>query len=329
MPPVVSVIIPTYNRQALLPRAIDSVVRQTFSDWEIVLVDDGSTDDTPRIAARYLRQLGRRFIFLRQENRGASAARNAGIETARGEYIAFLDSDDEFVPHKLARQMALLEKRPQLGMVYSDYSFIDLDGRFFASAFATKCRLARQVPRWVIGDGLAIVDGSLFDTLIHGYFVSTIVGMVRREVLGSDLRFATDINYSEEWLFYLEVSRRCACGFVDEPLSLHHFTRNSLARHDKSGNTRAYAALLRRILARFDGDLSFAQRRSLCGQLAATLRQLGYDAECAGDLAAAARGFWRAFSTRPNWRDAANSIGCVLRLSAQCLAAEAWLPAVR
>ena len=101
--PTVSVIVPTYNRQPLLPRAIDSVVAQTFGDWEIVLVDDGSTDSTREMADRYSHQLGDRFVYIPQPNRGASAARNRGIDVCRGRFVAFLDSDDEFLPTKLGQ----------------------------------------------------------------------------------------------------------------------------------------------------------------------------------------------------------------------------------
>src|SRR4051812_41650748 len=125
-PACVSVVIPTFNRSSTLPRAIDSVVAQSFTDWELVVVDDGSTDDTPRLLANYQKKLGNRLISLRQRNRGCSAARNQGIELARGRYIAFLDSDDEFLPQKLSRQLDLFTACPDRSFVYSDYSFVDL-----------------------------------------------------------------------------------------------------------------------------------------------------------------------------------------------------------
>ena len=126
--PTVSVVVPTYNRAELLPRALDSIIGQTFSDWEIVLVDDGSIDGTSELAATYERQLGSLFRFIRQDNQGSSAARNLGIDESRGEFVAFLDSDDEFFPTKLERQLELFRRRPKLGFVYSDYTFVELDG---------------------------------------------------------------------------------------------------------------------------------------------------------------------------------------------------------
>ena len=277
--PRVSIVVPTYDRAMLLPRALDSIVAQTFCDWEIVLVDDGSTDETAAVAARYAAQLGRRFHFIRlgDLNRGSSAARNRGIDKSRGRFVAFLDSDDEFLPRKLERQLALFACRPELGFVYSDYAFVDLDGVRHESMFDTKADLSRAVAFQAVAPGLCACLGDLFDVLLRGYFIATIVGMVRREVLGASIRFPENQTYAEEWLFYLKVCRACRAGFVDEPLSLHHHTRGSLARTDKHRNTLRYRHLLRGIYDSFD-DLTGAQRRAVRLNLAHACRQLGYDA---------------------------------------------------
>src|SRR5215831_13870333 len=92
--PFFSVIIPTYNRATCVGRAIESVLRQTFQDYELIVVDDGSTDKT----AEVVRQYGERIVFVSQPNRGVSAARNAGVSRAAGDWVAFLDSDDEWLP---------------------------------------------------------------------------------------------------------------------------------------------------------------------------------------------------------------------------------------
>jgi glycosyltransferase involved in cell wall biosynthesis len=105
--PTVSVVIPTYNRARSITRAIDSVLTQTFQDIELIVVDDGSQDDTAEVLTRY----GDRLCLIRQENRGVSAARNKGIRAAHGNWIAFLDSDDEWRPTKLALQIACLEEK--------------------------------------------------------------------------------------------------------------------------------------------------------------------------------------------------------------------------
>jgi glycosyltransferase involved in cell wall biosynthesis len=112
--PLVSVIINVYNGEAYLAEAIDSVQAQTYAHRELIVVDDGSTDGTAGVAARY----GDALRCLRQENAGIGAARNLGIEHARGEYLAFLDADDRFVADKLERQLAAFAEDPSLDMVF-------------------------------------------------------------------------------------------------------------------------------------------------------------------------------------------------------------------
>ncbi len=297
--PLVSVVLPTYNRASLLPRAIESVVRQSFCDWEIVVVDDGSTDDTQELLSDYGRRLGERWVSIRQENRGSSAARNRGIDACRGRYVAFLDSDDEFAPTKLQRQLEVFELRPEIGFVYSDYSILDRGGANHASVFDAKFPLARTVPCESIGAGLYRCKGSLFDTLLRGYFIATIVGMVRREVLGDWLRFDEQRRYAEEWLFFLEVARSTPAGFVDEPLSIHHYTEGSLARSNVYRNLLESRELLHSILRRF-ADLDRGQRSIVRRQLAQACRRLGFAARRRGRARDALAFFAEAARRRPS-----------------------------
>lgn len=117
----VSVIIPAYNGDRYLAEAIDSVLAQTYSDYEIIVVDDGSTDNTRHIVEQY----GSTVLYLSQNNQGVAASRNLGLAAARGEYIAFLDQDDIFLPHKLSSQVALLKQNCDLGMVNSGWQIVD------------------------------------------------------------------------------------------------------------------------------------------------------------------------------------------------------------
>ena len=117
----VSVIIPTYNRAALVKEAVASVLAQTWREFELIVVDDGSTDDTPEALAPY----ASRIRLLRRENRGGvSAARNAGMAAARGEWLAFLDSDDLWLPEKLARQMAYLAAHPDAAWCQTEETWV-------------------------------------------------------------------------------------------------------------------------------------------------------------------------------------------------------------
>jgi len=122
----VSVIIPAYNGDRFIGEAIDSVLNQAYNDYEIIVVDDGSTDNT----ANVINQYGDRVHYLRQSNQGVAASRNFGFQESVGEYIAFLDQDDVFLPHKLDSQVALLEQNSSLGMVNSGWEIVDQQGEF-------------------------------------------------------------------------------------------------------------------------------------------------------------------------------------------------------
>jgi glycosyltransferase involved in cell wall biosynthesis len=123
--PRVSVIIPLYNGAATISRALQSVFEQTFSDFEIVVVNDGSTDDTASVLAAY----GDRIRVVAQPNRGLPSARNSGIRASSGEYVAFLDDDDEWSPQMLARCADVLDQDPDCGLVYAGVLKVDLAGR--------------------------------------------------------------------------------------------------------------------------------------------------------------------------------------------------------
>jgi Glycosyl transferase family 2 len=119
----VSVVIPAYNGDRYLAAAIDSVLGQTYQDYEIVVVDDGSTDNTAQVVKQY----GKAVRYLSQTNQGVAASRNLGLAAAMGDYIAFLDQDDFFLPHKLSSQVALLDRNADLGMVNSGWQIFHGD----------------------------------------------------------------------------------------------------------------------------------------------------------------------------------------------------------
>lgn len=123
---LVSIITPAYNSANYLPEAIASVQQQTYADWEMIVIDDGSTDHTREAIAPYEADI--RYVY--QENQGVSAARNHGIRLAQGEWVAFLDADDYFFPDKLAAQVGLFREQPELGMVHSGWQRVNAAGEF-------------------------------------------------------------------------------------------------------------------------------------------------------------------------------------------------------
>jgi len=159
-----SVIIPSYNRAHLLSRALDSVLAQTLPATEIIVVDDGSSDHTTELISYHYPQV----IYLRQENKGVSAARNRGIQYAKGEWIALLDSDDEWLPEKLASQFALLHEAPESKLIHADEIWIRNGVRVNQMKKHTKRGghiFQHCLPLCAISPSTSLIHRSLFDEL--------------------------------------------------------------------------------------------------------------------------------------------------------------------
>lgn len=142
--PTFSVVIPAYNASAFLPQTIESVQRQTFEDFEILIIDDGSTDDTLDIIKKY-KETDSRIHFITQRNQGVSRARNTGIEAAEGKYIAFLDSDDIWMPNKLKIHFEHFQSDSKIGLSYARVEFIDWQG--YSAHQYSNLRLKNVLPK--------------------------------------------------------------------------------------------------------------------------------------------------------------------------------------
>ncbi len=200
--PAVSVILPTYNRADTLPRAVKSVLAQTFGDYELLIIDDGSTDRTPSVVEQ-LEDPRIRYIRLAR-NRGVSAARNRGFSEARGEFIAFLDSDDEWLPRKLERQVDLLRQAPDsVGMAYSGALNVHPGGR-----------RSEYLPR----DGGDLLPVLLIHNVIH----ATPSVLLRRAVVHAVGDFDETLPAIEDYDYWLRVAKRSQIAVISEPLVVCH-----------------------------------------------------------------------------------------------------------
>lgn len=206
--PLMSVVIPVFNGAAYVAKAVQSVRNQTMQDVEIIVVDDSSTDGTQEILMELERSAGIRMVL--QQHQGASVARNTGIERARGDFIAFLDSDDVWLPEKLARQLDYFEKHPEVGLVYTDLEIVGEDGVVQNRMSARDCR--EPMVR-------AFVDG-------HGPEMST--SLIRSDVVRKAGGLNPAIYFTREDMdFFIRVYRMTEFGCVDEVLvrKLRHAPR--------------------------------------------------------------------------------------------------------
>ncbi len=241
--PLVSVIIPTYNRACLLPRAVHSVLSQDYENLELIIVDDGSTDETPELIAQVADPRVRYIRFA--ENRGIGAARSAGVQAARGDLIAFNDSDDVWLPGKLSHQVDLFRRHPQVDVVFGDYYNVDqLHGTMQRGFEQTRKGLELLRVRPLI-EGVYEVVGGMPEALLCVNFVATPTVVLRRRVFDSTGSFRTDLSGPEDFEFWFRVATKEA--------RFAYTTRPLIERHkDAQSITASVAAFVPRMLQALD-----------------------------------------------------------------------------
>jgi glycosyltransferase involved in cell wall biosynthesis len=239
-PVKVSVVIPTYDRGRVVGEAIDSALAQRHRHLEVIVVDDGSTDDT---AERVARLRDRRVRLLRRPHAGVSAARNAGIAAATGELVAFLDSDDLWKPDKLEAEVAALARYPSSGGVFSD-----LEKREGATLVPSFMRHTRVFSRLLAGrsypDGLLLSSRTLYLCLLQEVPIKTPALTVRRVALERVGGFDERWTSSEDWEFLLRFARRESLVYLDRPLAVIRVSPDSLRRGDQERGERTMLRLL-------------------------------------------------------------------------------------
>jgi glycosyltransferase involved in cell wall biosynthesis len=283
--PTISAVIPAYNNAAYLPDAVASVRAQSVPVREIIVVDDGSTDNTAAVVAT----LGADIRYLRQINAGPSAARNAGIAAAQGEFIAFLDADDQWTPDKTAQQLAVFEKHPELVLIAADMAETDIDGRTIL--------VPSVLDKHKLRDGFRTLEGrplpNALSAVLRKNFIPTGTVLVRRDVFDQVGMFNTNIRYGED----LEMWSRIAANFPITCLPEVHMLR----RQHGMNATQATAAMLEVILKvmvevrKNVGDELRKQGVRANDLVANALAELAYLHFCTGDLARARGGFLSSF----------------------------------
>jgi glycosyltransferase involved in cell wall biosynthesis len=299
----VSVIIPTYNRARLVQEAIGSVLQQPFRDYEIIVVDDGSTDGTEEL----LRRFGARIRYVRQPNQGVNAARNHAIELAQGEYIALLDNDDLWRRFKLGLEVSILDACPDIGVVFGDFFILKPDGRplpnglhtWFAgrpvwSAIFDDC-VQWDMSAIAGGDEIkqgcvTVHTGDIYGTSLYGPRVLPSASLFRKSMAARWLRFDEDDPYCGDWHFFARLSHEHGAAFIDVETAFNRSHEDAVRLTRVDGRLQL-AKRLEMIDSLWKADPAFygEHQQEVDGEMAACLNQLLKRHLFAGDAAAARR----------------------------------------
>ena len=222
---MISFIIPIYKAEAYLPACLDSLLSQTFPDFEAILIDDGSPDRSGEICDTYAAK-DERFTVIHQPNAGVSAARNAGLDAARGEFVAFVDADDRLAPEFAQTMVAALRKETDADIVFCNYLRISQDGEpLYSSSYSEKLAgLLKNYP-----DGVFPREDGVLSKLWEAGMLSGCPSKLYRQQVLTE-RFDPTLSYAEDSLFVASVSLNArAVAYVEAPLYLYLYREGSLS----------------------------------------------------------------------------------------------------
>jgi len=230
--PTVSVIIPTYQRPHWVKEAIESVLAQNYKDYEIIVVNDGSTDNTAEVLNQFQDTIK---IITHKRNKGQAAARNTAIASSQGRYIAFIDDDDIWLPSKLEKTITLLEANQKIGLIYSDMFFFN-EKEVFPEPQSKKQPLHLACVRWML---------FLFGNIVP--MPCTVV--VRRESLDQVGLFDETVNFCDDYDLWLRISEKWLLYYLDEPLAMYRLSETNASK-DKERITRMVLAVKEKAIHR-------------------------------------------------------------------------------
>ena len=232
-------IIPSFNAAKYITEAVDSVLAQTHKPLEIIVVDDGSSDNTKEVLKPFIES--RKIKYFYRENKGPGAARNRGIKESNGDLIAFLDSDDVWLPEKLEKQLKLFQN-PETVLVYSDMEMLggDDSGKRFSKVFKIK-RFYR---------------GRVFNRLIEENFIPNSTVVVRKNTLQGIGGFVEDRKFfsAEDYLCWLFLVRRGSVDFIDEALVLYRWHANNISHQSDRESYQRLVGIYAKLIYEFGFD---------------------------------------------------------------------------
>lgn len=230
----ISIIIPTYNCSKYIGGAIESALNQSYPDYEIIVIDDGSTDDTVEVLNKYISNECIRYIY--QKNQGPGAARNKGIVLSEGEYICFLDSDDELGPDSLKLRQEVLDSYDDIMMVFTEYAIRTLDNDYIKGYLRHhncleyfKDSIVQRI------DNVVSFNGNFVD-LFYSFSPQPIwtgTVMLKKAVIDTVGYFRTDISIAEDTDYWTRIAERYTIGYIDKSTAVYNHHRSNLTQKNE------------------------------------------------------------------------------------------------
>lgn len=225
--PAISIILPTYNRAHLLPRAIQSVLNQDYQDWDLLIWDDGSTDETRQVVATYTDE---RIKYYLETNHGAAYARNRAAEKASGDLLAFLDSDDEWIPEKLARQVAALNSHPEIDALFTDFANIREGEGQVHHTFLDYQKALQKTKMERLDEDLYLIQEDFPASIATDNYIALDSVMLRHKVFSRAGGFNETLLNSEDFEFWWRLALDgYSFGFIDHELLVRYKASGSLS----------------------------------------------------------------------------------------------------
>jgi glycosyltransferase involved in cell wall biosynthesis len=276
--PVASIIMPCYNAARFVQDSVDGILRQSFQDFELIIVDDASKDNSPDVLRNLAGRDARIRLITHDKNRGASSSRNDGIRAARGDYIAFCDADDLWEPGKLKSQIELLSGNAEYDITYCDSQIIDETGALIGQLFSDQFPPPRNP------------SGDLFEELCTRNFINMQTVLIRRKSVDRDIFFDEGIKWVEDWWQWIRLSRKHRFLYANRSLAQYRVHQQSTGFTQKRGissnrwkvckrNLRAHPDMSIRLQAllwyQMGVELSFLKRRRLARRFIWQAARLG------------------------------------------------------
>jgi len=262
MTPLISVVMASYNHEPFIAESIKSVLNQTFADFELIVVDDGSLDNSKEIINKYMELDPRIRTVFHEKNEGISKTYNDGLDIVKGQYIAFASSDDMWNKSKLQKQLEILNSDENL-VGWSEAAIIDAEGKLTGRLFSEMVKSERRKK-----------SGAIFEELVQGNYVCAHL-FTKRDTINS-LRFDEDLKYLNDYKFVLELANNYKYQYLPEPLVLYRIHDGNTINSDALNWRLDMIQLGEEILQKYGHKISNKSKRKVYLTIAAASSKLGY-----------------------------------------------------